>query len=126
LQLNRKYELVVTRAAGISAWQFLAPLIVANLLIGVHVRWHRPQHSSPQARCKKRRTLLSSAISAVPQSSESRAMAAASERQTGRHCSWRPGKLPTGGTRLSGATFFLFDQDQRIKERLEAEERTSG
>jgi lipopolysaccharide export system permease protein len=35
MQLNRKYELVVTRAAGISAWQFLAPLIIANLLIGV-------------------------------------------------------------------------------------------
>jgi lipopolysaccharide export system permease protein len=34
MQLNRKYELVVTRAAGISAWQFLAPLIIANLLIG--------------------------------------------------------------------------------------------
>lgn len=35
LQLNRKYELVVARAAGISAWQFLAPLIAANILIGL-------------------------------------------------------------------------------------------
>ncbi|MEP3302609.1 MAG: LptF/LptG family permease, partial [Roseibium sp.] len=35
LQLNRKYELVVTRAAGVSAWQFLAPLVLANLIIVV-------------------------------------------------------------------------------------------
>ena len=35
MQLNRKYELVVARASGVSAWQFLAPLLAANLLLGV-------------------------------------------------------------------------------------------
>ncbi|MEX3008228.1 LPS export ABC transporter permease LptG [Hoeflea sp. TYP-13] len=35
LVLNRKYELVVARSAGISAWQFLAPLCVASLLMGI-------------------------------------------------------------------------------------------
>lgn len=35
LVLNRKYELVVARSAGISAWQFLAPLCAASLLIGI-------------------------------------------------------------------------------------------
>ena len=33
--LNRKYELVVARAAGISAWQFLMPACVGALLFGV-------------------------------------------------------------------------------------------
>lgn len=33
--LNRKYELVVARAAGISAWQFLLPLCVGALLFGI-------------------------------------------------------------------------------------------
>lgn len=33
--LNRRYELVVTRAAGVSAWQFLAPLCALSLLTGV-------------------------------------------------------------------------------------------
>lgn len=33
--LNRKYELVVARAAGISAWQFLAPACVGAFLFGV-------------------------------------------------------------------------------------------
>lgn len=35
LVLNRKYELVVARSAGISAWQFLTPLCTASLLIGI-------------------------------------------------------------------------------------------
>lgn len=33
--LNRKYELVIARAAGLSAWQFLSPLLAASFLIGL-------------------------------------------------------------------------------------------
>ena len=35
IALNRKYELVVTRAAGISVWQFMAPFVVASLFTGL-------------------------------------------------------------------------------------------
>lgn len=35
LNLSRRLELVVARAAGISAWQFIAPAIVIALLIGI-------------------------------------------------------------------------------------------
>jgi lipopolysaccharide export system permease protein len=35
LNLSRRLELAVARAAGISAWQFIAPAIVIALLIGV-------------------------------------------------------------------------------------------
>jgi lipopolysaccharide export system permease protein len=35
ISLNRKYELVVTRAAGISAWQFMLPFVSGAFLIGV-------------------------------------------------------------------------------------------
>jgi lipopolysaccharide export system permease protein len=34
MALNRRYELVVARSAGVSAWQFLAPLCLGSLLIG--------------------------------------------------------------------------------------------
>lgn len=34
-QLTRRYELVVVRAAGFSAWQFIAPLLLVALLAGV-------------------------------------------------------------------------------------------
>jgi len=33
--LNRKYELVIARSAGVSAWQFLAPLALASFLFGI-------------------------------------------------------------------------------------------
>jgi lipopolysaccharide export system permease protein len=33
--LNRKYELVVTRAAGISVWQFMSPFLAGAFLLGV-------------------------------------------------------------------------------------------
>lgn len=35
ISLNRRYELVVTRAAGISVWQFLRPFIIGSFLFGV-------------------------------------------------------------------------------------------
>src|SRR5499433_104070 len=35
LNLSRRLELVVARAAGISAWQFIAPAVAIALLIGI-------------------------------------------------------------------------------------------
>ncbi|XUY27685.1 LPS export ABC transporter permease LptG [Agrobacterium sp. rho-8.1] len=35
ISLNRRYELVVTRAAGISAWQFILPFVGGAILLGV-------------------------------------------------------------------------------------------
>ena len=35
MALNRKYELVIARASGLSAWQFLTPLLISNLIIGI-------------------------------------------------------------------------------------------
>ncbi|WP_307233294.1 LPS export ABC transporter permease LptG [Pararhizobium capsulatum] len=35
ISLNRRYELVVTRAAGISAWQFLQPFVFGSFLFGI-------------------------------------------------------------------------------------------
>lgn len=37
MALNRRYELVIARSAGISAWQFLGPLCAVSALIGVIV-----------------------------------------------------------------------------------------
>ena len=35
IALNRKYELVVTRAAGVSVWQFMTPFILGAAVIGL-------------------------------------------------------------------------------------------
>lgn len=122
LQLNRKYELVVTRAAGISAWQFLAPLIAANLLIGMiavaglntfaatAMQWAETiivernlgsRQTSNAAPWLRQRTEQGDTVVGARASAE-------------------------GGTRLSDATFFLFDENQAIRERLEAKEARLG
>jgi lipopolysaccharide export system permease protein len=122
LQLNRKYELVVTRAAGVSAWQFLAPLIAANLLIGVTA-------------VAGLNTIAASAMQMAEGIIVDRNLGS---RQSSSSAPWLRQRTETGdtvlgaratadgGTRLSGATFFLFDQDQTIKERLEAREAVLG
>lgn len=122
LQLNRKYELVVTRAAGVSAWQFLAPFVVANLLIGavsvaglntiaasamrfaetiIVERNLGSRTSSDNAPWLRQRTEQGDTVVGARASSD-------------------------GGTRLSGATFILFDRESKIKERLEAESAVLG
>lgn len=35
MTLNRRYELVIARSAGVSAWQFLLPICVGSLIIGI-------------------------------------------------------------------------------------------
>lgn len=35
ITLNRKYELVVTRAAGVSVWQFMSPFVIGAALVGL-------------------------------------------------------------------------------------------
>ncbi|MDP3527134.1 MAG: LPS export ABC transporter permease LptG [Hoeflea sp.] len=122
LQLNRKYELVVTRAAGVSAWQFLAPLVIANLMIGV-------------LSITALNTLAANALQYAETIVVERNLGM---RQTNTAVPWlrqRTAEGDTvvgarataaGGTRLSGATFFLFDADQRISERLEVGEAVLG
>lgn len=122
MQLNRKYELVVTRAAGVSAWQFLAPLIAANLLIGA-------------ISITALNTLAASALQLAESIVVEQQLGS---RQNSGSAPWLRQRTEQGdtvvgarasaegGTKLSGATFFLFDQDQNIKERLEAERAELG
>jgi len=122
LQLNRKYELVVARAAGVSAWQFLGPLILANLLIGA-------------LSITVLNTLAANALQMAETIVVERNLGSRSATDNAPWLRQRTEQGDTvlgaratsdGGTKLSGATFFLFDQDQRIKERLEAEHATLG
>lgn len=117
LKLNRKYELVVARAAGISAWQFLAPLIIANLLIGTVSITGLNTIAAKSMQFAETIVVDRNLGSAGPTSVAPwlRQRTAEGDTVLGARAT------SEGGTRLSGATFILFDQDQRIKERLEAE-----
>lgn len=122
MQLNRKYELVVTRAAGISAWQFLAPLVAANVLIGL-------------VSVTVLNTLAAEAMTMAETIAVDRNLGSPRSSDVPPWLRQRTDEGDTvlgarasseGGTRLSGATFFLFDKDQRIRERLEAETAVLG
>ncbi|MCY0094500.1 LPS export ABC transporter permease LptG [Hoeflea ulvae] len=122
LQLNRKYELVVTRAAGVSAWQFLAPLIAANLLIGA-------------LSITALNTLAAKALQVAETIVVERNLGSSSPTANSPWLRQRTEQGDTvlgaratsdGGTKLSDASFFLFDEDQRIRERLEAKQAELG
>ena len=104
LNLSRRLELVVARAAGMSAWQFIAPALIVALLLGV-VRDHglqsdrrrscrsarnvsRPRCSgAAQPACRRRQRLLAAPAqrrrpvrSSMPRRAASRACSSAASR----------------------------------------------
>ncbi len=118
LALSRRLELVVLRAAGISAWQFLAPALLAALALGLlAVGAYNPL----AAELKRRADVTEARIFA-------RANVAASERGV-----WirqrsidgeaviRAEQVADGGATLTGLAVFVFDERGIFLERIEAE-----
>jgi lipopolysaccharide export system permease protein len=118
LNLSRRLELVIARAAGISAWQFIAPAVIGAFAIGVvATAAYNPVAAILQEQSKRYEAILfgdkSTALhSGGPfwtsqRSSEGQAIinAKASRDQ---------------GVNLSGVTFFVFDNDGHFKQRVDA------
>ncbi|MCB4769251.1 LPS export ABC transporter permease LptG [Ancylobacter sp. Lp-2] len=123
LTLSRRLELVVARAAGISAWQFIAPAAICALILGILS------------------TTLYNPISADFKERANRIEAEIFNRQTGLFSSTNSGfwirqqsvdgqaiieaAAQTGGGRqLSGVNVFLFGSDGKLVERIEARNAT--
>jgi lipopolysaccharide export system permease protein len=118
VSLNRKYELVIARAAGISAWQFLAPCLAGALLFGMlTVGVLNPLAAFAISRSEMIETQF--------RTGESNAVSAFS-------APWLRQKTADGdtiigaravlnqGLELSDVTFFSLDADGRIVERRDA------
>lgn len=114
--LNRRYELVVARAAGVSAWQFLMPLCVASFMIGVFiVTIFNPLASAALNRAQEIEASLGAGMSSgnIPwlrqQTDEGvTIIGAAATAQR--------------GLLLSRATFLRLDAEGAIAERIDAEQ----
>jgi lipopolysaccharide export system permease protein len=121
LSLSRRNELVVARAAGVSAWEFTAPAIVVALLLGVLA------------------TLVYNPVAAELQERSKRyEMEIFGRREFGQQEAgfWVRQKGADGqsiinarnsreqGMQLSGVTVFTFDQQGRYQDRIEADEAT--
>ena len=123
LALSRRLELVVARAAGISAWQFISPALGSALLIGVIATVaYNPMSANLRELSKRMEAeLFGSApgggiqdasgfwLNQVTNDGQTIINAARSEQQ---------------GVRLTGLTLFRFDTEQHFKERIEAREAT--
>ena len=123
LALSRRLELVVARAAGVSAWQFIAPALASALLLGtVATVGYNPMSANLRELSKRMEAeLFGSAsggglqdaagfwINQVNSEGQAIINAARSEQQ---------------GVRLTGLTVFRFDTDFQFQERIEAREAT--
>ena len=123
LALSRSLELVVARAAGVSAWQIISPALVASLVLGVLATvGYNPMSANLREQSKKMEAeLFGDApgggvqdasgfwINQVNSEGQSIINAARSEAQ---------------GVRLTGITVFRFSPDFQFKERIEAREAT--
>ena len=124
LNLSRRLELVVARAAGVSAWQFIAPAVTVAFLIGIIATTaYNPLSAIMQEQSKRFEAMLFGDKSGGPhgggpfwtsqRSSEGQAIinAKASRDQ---------------GVNLTGVTFFVFDNDGQFKQRIDARSATLG
>ena len=123
LALSRRLELVVARAAGVSAWQFIAPALASALVMGVLATTaYNPMSANLRELSKQMEAkLFGNApgggvqdatgfwINQVNSDGQAIINAARSEQQ---------------GVRLTGLTVFRFDNDNQFKEQIEAQQAT--
>jgi lipopolysaccharide export system permease protein len=123
LALSRRLELVVARAAGVSAWQFTAPALASAILLGTLATIaYNPMSANLRELSKRMEAeLFGSApgggiqdasgfwINQINPDSQTIINAARSEQQ---------------GARLTGLTLFRSDPEGHFKERIEAREAT--
>ena len=121
LALSRRLELVVARAAGVSAWQFIAPALASSIVLGIIATTaYNPMSANLRELSKRMEAeLFGSApgggiqdaagfwLNQINSDGQSIINAARSEQQ---------------GVRLTGLTVFRFDTDLQFRERIEARE----
>ena len=123
LALSRRLELVVARAAGVSAWQFISPALASAIVLGVLATTaYNPMSANLREISKQMEAELFGGtpgggvqdaagfwINQVNSDGQAIINAARSEQQ---------------GVRLTGLTVFRFDTNFQFKERIEAREAT--
>lgn len=119
LGLSRRLELVVARSAGLSAWQFVAPAIIASFLFGTLATMaYNPIAAMLHERSKRLEDeMLGETPSALQESTAG---------------FWVRQKSPEGaaiinakssreqGSSLGGVTIYTFDANDRFRQRIDA------
>ncbi|WP_230531182.1 LPS export ABC transporter permease LptG [Microvirga roseola] len=120
LQLSRKLELVVARAAGVSAWQFLQPGLFVALAIGIgSVTVYNPL----SAILKQRASDLETKVFSGASQSRGKVIWLRQKSQDGQAVFRAAGSV-SGAAALSGVTVYAFDHSGAFTQRIEAKEAT--
>jgi lipopolysaccharide export system permease protein len=120
LQLSRKLELVVARAAGISAWQFLQPGLFVAALIGIlSVTAYNPV----SALLKQRASAIEARIFARANKVNGKDVWIRQKSIDGQAIIRADAAVGSTAT-ITGVTIFGFDHDGAFAQRIEAREAT--
>ncbi|WP_062212177.1 LPS export ABC transporter permease LptG [Aureimonas sp. AU12] len=117
VSLNRKMELVVARASGVSVWQMLAPFIVGSLLLGVgSVALYNPLAAYAQGQSARLETMTGGVTSS------GNGDRAPWLRQNGDGTESIIGAkaVSAGGAELGGVTAFILSGEGIVEERIDA------
>jgi lipopolysaccharide export system permease protein len=118
LALSRRLELIVARAAGVSAWQFLAPAVVSAALLGVIAAMAlNPLSADLKARCDALEAKVFGGGRAKLEATGSRWIR---QRSVDGEAVIRATSSEENGLVLNGVTVFAFDREGRFQERIEA------
>jgi lipopolysaccharide export system permease protein len=121
LALSRRLELVVARAAGVSAWQFIAPALGSAIVLGVLATIaYNPMSANLRELSKRMEAeLFGSAPGGGVQDASGFWL-----NQINNEGQWiiNAARSEQQGGRLTGLTVFRFDTALQFKERIEARE----
>jgi lipopolysaccharide export system permease protein len=120
LNLSRRLELVIARAAGMSAWQFITPAMVMALLIGVGATTvYNPVSAFLQEQAQRLQAeILGEDLGGFRSNSGSGYWVR--QRSTDGQSIINAQSSREQGIRLGGITAFTFDNAGKFKERIEA------
>jgi lipopolysaccharide export system permease protein len=120
LNLSRRNELVIARAAGMSAWQFVLPAVITAFIVGVFAATvYNPMAATFADRAKR---LEEHIFGRAEDDGASRfwVRQQSGDRQSILHAA----SSRNQGESLAGVTVFLFDKSGGFAERIEAESAT--
>jgi lipopolysaccharide export system permease protein len=119
LDLSRRLELVVSRAAGMSAWQFIAPALLVSLLVGMGATAiFNPMAAVLAERSKRLETEATGGAQSVFQQTGNGFWV--TQRSDNGHSIINASSSREQGVQLGGVTALVFNLNGQFFERVEA------
>lgn len=120
VSLNRRYELVIVRSAGVSVWQFMLPICTAGLTVGIFaVAIFNPLASAGFSQAQLLETIIFSNGGASPSSDS--IVPWLRQKSGDREMIIGANSALDGGLVMHGVTMIFFDEAGAVESRLEAD-----